>query len=602
MSSDRLTEQPADAGAGAEPRSGLPRLLIACTTRAIARQLAGLCAQQGCEPVLWDQGGPVVAELVRGRYAAFFVEAGFLEMQPAPLIKEIHGHRALQNLFVAAYGPGGPGLQHSGLFDGANAILQTPFSEPQIAELLRRALALPRRLLLVSSQDHGSFRLALQRMGYEVQQIACLTSGADSLPALQRPDLMIREFEHKRPGQDGPAALHDQLAGVPTVMAYTGRQAEDIEAILRHHAGEVILSPFDSAPNLKKIQDLCPLPPKGRRLRALVVDDSATIRGLIVSMFREMGYLVQTASNGFEAYKEVARFRPDIITSDYDMPILNGWQFCSELRDHEHYRNIPVIMITTRATDLDLRKGELLGVSAYLTKPFTRDQLRQAIDTAVHNARLRKEQELIAKFVAADTLKAVNDMVSDEGQQEGSDKFISVLFSDICAFSSKCERFSARKIVKLLNQYFDLMVDVLSQHEAIIDKFIGDAIVARFDSGDRARDALNAVRAGWQMQERLRQFNLEAFEEVRIRVGINSGEVILGNLGSHRHRLEYAMIGDNVNIGQRLESAAPPDRCLISQATYALVQDHVQVGQRQEIQVKGKNEPVVAYVVEAVLT
>lgn len=598
MSSDPLIEGLTDSDQARQLQPGLPRLLIACTSRAVAQQLAKLCASQGCEPVIWDQAEGVLTELVRGRYAAFFVEVGFLEARATPLIKEIHGNAALKNLFVAAYGPTGAGLQQSGLFDGANAILQTPFSQLQIAELLRRALALPPRLLLVSSQDHGSFKLALSRMGYEVQQISCLSHDEDSL---QRPDLMIREYEQKRAQQDEPVEVRDKLAGVPTLVAYTGRHAEDIESILKHHAGEVILSPFNSAPNLKKIQDLCPLPPKGRRLRALVVDDSATIRGLIVSMFREMGYLVQTATNGFEGYKEVARFRPDIITSDYDMPILNGWQFCSELRDHESYRNIPIIMITTRATDLDLRKGELLGVSAYLTKPFTRDQLRQTIDAAVHNARLRKEQELIAKFVAADTLKAVNDMVSEEGIQEGRDKFITVLFSDICAFSSKCERFSARKIVKLLNQYFDLMVEVLSQHEAIIDKFIGDAIVARFDSGDRARDALNAVRAGWQMQERLRQFNLEAFEEVRIRVGINSGQVILGNLGSHRHRLEYAMIGDNVNIGQRLESAAPPDRCLISQATYELVQDHVQVGQRQEIQVKGKSEPVVAYVVESVL-
>jgi adenylate cyclase len=598
MSSDPLIEGLTDSDQARQLQPGLPRLLIACTSRAVAQQLAKLCASQGCEPVIWDQAEGVLTELVRGRYAAFFVEVGFLEARATPLIKEIHGNAALKNLFVAAYGPTGAGLQQSGLFDGANAILQTPFSQLQIAELLRRALALPPRLLLVSSQDHGSFKLALSRMGYEVQQISCLSHDEDSL---QRPDLMIREYEQKRAQQDEPVEVRDKLAGVPTLVAYTGRHAEDIESILKHHAGEVILSPFNSAPNLKKIQDLCPLPPKGRRLRALVVDDSATIRGLIVSMFREMGYLVQTATNGFEGYKEVARFRPDIITSDYDMPILNGWQFCSELRDHDSYRNIPIIMITTRATDLDLRKGELLGVSAYLTKPFTRDQLRQTIDAAVHNARLRKEQELIAKFVAADTLKAVNDMVSEEGIQEGRDKFITVLFSDICAFSSKCERFSARKIVKLLNQYFDLMVEVLSQHEAIIDKFIGDAIVARFDSGDRARDALNAVRAGWQMQERLRQFNLEAFEEVRIRVGINSGQVILGNLGSHRHRLEYAMIGDNVNIGQRLESAAPPDRCLISQATFELVQDHVQVGQRQEIQVKGKSEPVVAYVVESVL-
>ena len=217
---------------------------------------------------------------------------------------------------------------------------------------------------------------------------------------------------------------------------------------------------------------------------------------------------------------------------------------------------------------------------------------------AVRNARIKKEQETIAKFVAADTLKAVNNMVSDGHFANGEDKFITVLFSDICAFSTKCEKYSARKIVRLLNHYFDLMVDVLSEHDAIIDKFIGDAIVARFDSGDPVRDALNAVRAGWHMQERLRQFNLEAFEEIQIRVGINSGHVILGNLGSERHRLEYAMIGDNVNIGQRLESSAPVQKCLISEATWNLVQEQVLVGERQEIQVKGKSQPVLAYVLE----
>ena len=89
------------------------------------------------------------------------------------------------------------------------------------------------------------------------------------------------------------------------------------------------------------------------------------------------------------------------------------------------------------------------------------------------------------------------------------------------------------------------MVEVLSKHGAIIDKFIGDAIVARFDSGDPATDALNAVRGAWGMCRDLERFNLDSFEEVQSRIGINSGEVILGNLGCERHRLEYAMIGDN---------------------------------------------------------
>ena len=89
------------------------------------------------------------------------------------------------------------------------------------------------------------------------------------------------------------------------------------------------------------------------------------------------------------------------------MPVLNGWEFCTEVRDHDDYKDIPIIMITTRATEMDLKKGEILGVSAYLAKPFAKDTLKAAVETAIATARNKKEQETIAKFVAADTLNAV---------------------------------------------------------------------------------------------------------------------------------------------------------------------------------------------------
>ncbi|MBT3471066.1 MAG: adenylate/guanylate cyclase domain-containing response regulator, partial [Opitutae bacterium] len=396
------------------------------------------------------------------------------------------------------------------------------------------------------------------------------------------------------------ATESDELGKVPIILAYDGRKSTVVEEIIKSDVADVLLSPYASAKNLKKIQDRFPLPPKGRRRRALVVDDSPTISSLISSMFQELDYEVEVAENGFEGYKAVQRFQPDIITSDYDMPILNGWEFCTEVRDNKQSKDIPIIMITTRATDLDKKKGEILGVSAYLTKPFEQEKLKLVVEEAIANAKAKKEQETIAKFVAADTLNTVNNMVNGTSPDKGEDKFISLLFTDICAFSSKCERYSARKIIRLLNTYFDLMVGVLFDHDAIVDKFIGDAIVARFDSGNSKRDARNAVFAAWHMNEKLKEFNLDSFEEVKSRIGINSGNVILGNLGSQKHRLEYAMIGDNVNIGQRLESSAPQQGCMLSAATYELVQDCVHVGELQEIEVKGKSEKVKAYVLEGI--
>ena len=575
--------------------------MVASTIGAVAKNLGQLCEKHGGQVSYLEQGKSLLKQLIEGKHELLMVELNFIEGEHRDLVSRIRSQRELQDLFVVVYAPAEMTKNEQAAVNGVNSILTAPFSDTKILSLFKRAFSLPKQCLFLSSSTQEEFIAALQSMGYDLQQ---LSSAKEALEdnSYNVPDFIIVEYNLSDMSATEfveQTKENDRLKNVPIMIAYNGREAGEIEQILNAGINDVILSPFASAQNIKRIQDKFPLPPRGRRLRALVVDDSPTIRDLIASMFKELDYQVETAENGFEGYKAVQRIKPDIITSDYDMPVLNGWEFCTEVRDHEEYKDIPIIMITTRATEMDLKKGEILGVSAYLAKPFAKDTLKDAVERAIATARNKKEQETIAKFVAADTLNSVSSMV-DEHQDAGTgeSKHITVLFSDICAFSSKCERFSARKIINLLNTYFDLMVEVLSQNNAIIDKFIGDAIVARFDSGDPASDALDAVRGAWGMCRELERFNLDSFEEVQSRIGINSGEVILGNLGCQKHRLEYAMIGDNVNIGQRLESSAPKQGVMISESTYELVKDHILVGKRQEIEVKGKNEKVVAYVLE----
>ena len=578
--------------------------MVASTIGAVAKNLGQLCEKHGGQVSYFDQGKSLLKQLIEGKYELLLVELNFIEGEHRDLVSRIRSQKKLQDLFVVVYAPAEISKNEQTSVNGVNSILTAPFSDSKILSLFKRAFSLPKQCLFVSSSTQEEFIAALQSMGYDLQHVSSAQEALED-ESYNVPDFIIVEYNLSDMSATEfvvQAKESDRLKNVPIMIAYNGREAGEIEDILKAGINDVILSPFASAQNIKRIQDKFPLPPRGRRLRALVVDDSPTIRDLIASMFKELDYQVETAENGFEGYKAVQRIKPDIITSDYDMPVLNGWEFCTEVRDHEEYKDIPIIMITTRATEMDLKKGEILGVSAYLAKPFAKDTLKAAVETAIATARNKKEQETIAKFVAADTLNAVSSMV-DEHQDAGmgESKHITVLFSDICAFSSKCERFSARKIINLLNTYFDLMVEVLSENNAIIDKFIGDAIVARFDSGDPASDALDAVRGAWGMCRELERFNLDSFEEVQSRIGINSGEVILGNLGCQKHRLEYAMIGDNVNIGQRLESSAPKQGVMISESTYNLIKDHILVGERQEIEVKGKSEKVAAYVLEGLI-
>jgi adenylate cyclase len=144
------------------------------------------------------------------------------------------------------------------------------------------------------------------------------------------------------------------------------------------------------------------------------------------------------------------------------------------------------------------------------------------------------------------------------------------------------------------------MIHVLQRNNAIIDKFIGDAIAARFDSGDAREDALNAVRSAWEILKAMEDFNLYSMESVELRIGVNSGNVILGNIGSESYRLDYTMIGDNVNITQRLEGIAPRMGCMISQDTYTLVKDMVTTGESVELSLKGKSSAITAYRLEGV--
>jgi CheY-like chemotaxis protein len=207
---------------------------------------------------------------------------------------------------------------------------------------------LPKQIWLLTSRSQKELILALQQIGYDVVVTEGVQVSAEVKQYLA-PDLIV--CDHKIESSSA-IEVHQQLAAIecfkssPFMVTFNGRDVHEIEKLIKSGVGDILLSPYASAQNLKKIQDICPLAPKGRRLRALVVDDSPTIRSLIVAKFKELDYQVETASNGFEGYKAVQRFKPDIITSDYDMPVLNGWQFCCEVRAHDDYKDIPIIMIT----------------------------------------------------------------------------------------------------------------------------------------------------------------------------------------------------------------------------------------------------------------
>ncbi|MBI3600379.1 MAG: zinc-ribbon domain-containing protein [Nitrospinae bacterium] len=224
---------------------------------------------------------------------------------------------------------------------------------------------------------------------------------------------------------------------------------------------------------------------------------------------------------------------------------------------------------------------------------------------AIENARLyenvAKETKIRSNLQRYLSPNIVNDiMTKKENLVLGGERVeCSILFTDICGFTSMSEKLSPETVVQTLNEYFSEMTKIIFENEGTLDKFIGDAIMASFGTPIfNPHSAQNAVKAGICMLKKLeelqKKWESEGRPSFKIRIGINTGDVVAGNIGSP-DRMDYTVIGDNVNLASRLESNAKPMTVLISDSTYIKIKDMATVNPREPIMVKGKSKPVQTY-------
>lgn len=219
---------------------------------------------------------------------------------------------------------------------------------------------------------------------------------------------------------------------------------------------------------------------------------------------------------------------------------------------------------------------------------------------AVEERERRRVQNVFGRYVSQDVVEQILATGGDV-PLGGVRQPVTVMFSDIRGFTSLSERLNAEAVVTLLNEYFGAMADVIFEQRGMIDKFMGDAIMAVFGAPLPANDdALRAVTAAVEMRKRLLQlrdeWKAEGTDALDSGIGINTAEVIVGNVGSEE-RMDYTVIGDGVNLAARLEELSKEygGGILIAESTYAHVRDHVEVQSLNAVAVRGKTEPVQIY-------
>jgi PAS domain S-box-containing protein len=237
--------------------------------------------------------------------------------------------------------------------------------------------------------------------------------------------------------------------------------------------------------------------------------------------------------------------------------------------------------------------GDIMGTTIVVDDLTVRRQLEAE--------RRREEQEkhrikeLFQRYVAP---TVVNRLLSDPRQVAlgGERREVTVLFADIRGYTPLAEHMAPEELVALLNEYLALMSEAIFRYEGTLDKFMGDAVLAFFNAPEPQPDhALRAVRAAQAMQNAILTHRQRYPQEKPISygIGINTGEVVVGNIGAQV--MNYTVIGDAVNVAQRLQAGANPGQILLSDSTYQLVRDHVDATTLGPMPVKGRSEPVHVY-------
>jgi len=240
--------------------------------------------------------------------------------------------------------------------------------------------------------------------------------------------------------------------------------------------------------------------------------------------------------------------------------------------------------------DLDL----LAALANYAAVAVEHTRLNEKI------AAEEKKRDRLGRFLSpqvASRILAASDSQDDSlGVPELRE--VTVLFSDICGFTSMSEKMSPAAVSLLLSDYLSRMTDAVFKQEGTLDKYIGDAIMAVFGAPiDMPDHAERAIRAAIEMRERLDEFNEERTEgpKLKMRIGINTGKAVAGEIGSINKK-EYTVLGDTVNTASRLESSvAKPEMIVIGENTYAQVKDLFDVRSLGKATLKGKEKTVQAY-------
>lgn len=340
--------------------------------------------------------------------------------------------------------------------------------------------------------------------------------------------------------------------------------------------------------------------------KILVVDDEADLEVLIKQKFRkkirEKEYDFRFAVNGRDALEKLSEDPDtDIVLSDINMPEMDGLTLLSKLNEKNPL--IKAVIVSAYGDMENIRTAMNRGAFDFITKPINFEDLTITVEKTIQHAqqlkntlKAIKENDILKMYVDETVLKFMNSREYESSLMENETIEGSVIFIDMVGFTRISETAPPNTVVEMINNYFDIMAKEIMSQDGFIDKFIGDAVMAVF-RGDYHLD--RAVDAALSIRNKIGELDApdeNADFKPKVSIGIKSGEMISGNIGSKSlKRLDYTVIGDTVNTAARFQDIAKENQIIIGESCYEKIKEYFKCRELGKINLKNKAEPVTVF-------
>lgn len=375
----------------------------------------------------------------------------------------------------------------------------------------------------------------------------------------------------------------------------------------------------------------------------LCIDDEEPLRRMITAELRDAGYETIEAAEGKAGLAAILEHQPDLVLCDVNMPVMNGYELLAELRErHAGFGEAPFVFLSALADRRDVIAGKRLGADDYLTKPVDMEVLLATVEArlmqlerlerrfdaermrleeewreaqqrtlAEHEQTMRLFSSHVSDAVAQELIRQRDDLLKT-GRSVPQQLTATVLFCDIGGYSQASEQLDLHTLMRWLGGFMEPMARAVMRHHGVVDKFIGDAVmavfgvpVARTSEDQIDSDAANAVACAVDMAREVEALNArwraEGLPAVDLGVGIHTGPVLAGCIGS-AERMEYTVIGDTVNTASRLQAHAREidggaESCVIvvGDTTWRRLGSRIPGRPVGEVRLRGKAQPVTAH-------